>query len=175
MYKLGDWISLADAVRFVAEKVYPGEEDRPARRRVRDRIRVHQRKANLPSGDEFDVAAFFGWAIRQKGWEALRQVPGLPVSRTVAVSPASPGEINVQKNQPDVVSVQVPKDPAQLRAEYIKAKSENLTLKRENTRLRQGNAVLRQVVKDWRAKDRKTRQKRKEAGKRGKGVPRHRN
>ena len=75
VYQIGQpTITKPAAANFVAEELFPGRGRRTAYQRIHSRITEAQRKGELPQGQSISADVFFGWAVEQKGWEALRSV-----------------------------------------------------------------------------------------------------
>ena len=89
-------ITFAQAVNLIAEAVYPGENQRLARKRVRQRIKDNS--ANLkgyePPGWHDQVPTthfpFFGWARDVKGWGNLASIEGLPYVEPICIDHLAP-------------------------------------------------------------------------------------
>ena len=86
-YRVGQvTITKAAASNFIADALFAGRGRRAAYARIHSRIDEAQSKGRLPQQPAMPADIFFGWAVDQKGWEKLIEVPGIPVSVSVAVT-----------------------------------------------------------------------------------------
>ena len=92
------FITENDAIQVVYECIYPNLSKVDAFKRIRQRIRKAQHDGGLTKFPLQKVAPdiFFTWAIKSKGWGAIENISGLPVSTVVMVTGAgleSRGEV----------------------------------------------------------------------------------
>lgn len=80
-------ILFSNAKSFIADVVLsPGEDRNTVRKRVGERIKYAEAKGLIPRSRPLrndrvlDAPQLFLWAKGKKGWEALREVKGLPVA-----------------------------------------------------------------------------------------------
>ena len=86
-YRVGQvTITKAAASNFIADALFKGQDRRAAYARIHSRIDEAQSKGRLPQQPAMPADIFFGWAVDQKGWEKLIEVPGIPVSVSVALT-----------------------------------------------------------------------------------------
>ena len=86
-YRVGQLtITKAAASNFIADALFAGRGRRAAYARIHSRIDEAQSKGRLPQQPAMPADIFFGWAVDQKGWEKLIEVPGIPVSVSVALT-----------------------------------------------------------------------------------------
>ena len=79
-------ITKAAAANFLAEALSPPRERRAVSKRLHGRITQAQLKGSLPAQPAIPADVLFGWAVEEKGLEGLREIPGIPISASVAVS-----------------------------------------------------------------------------------------
>lgn len=82
------FITENQAIQVVYECIYPNDKKLDAFKRIRQRIRKAQLDGDLPefSSLKVDPDIFFTWALKSKGWGALENIKGLPVSTLVLVT-----------------------------------------------------------------------------------------
>lgn len=82
------FISENEAIQIIYECIYPNDSKSDAYKRIRQRIRKAQLDGDLPefSPLKVDPDIFFNWAIKSKGWGAVENILGLPVSTVVMVT-----------------------------------------------------------------------------------------
>ena len=83
-YKIGEkTITMTGAANFISQQLFPKPEHRLRSRQIGNKIRRAQKKELLPFIEHIPADIFFGWAIEQKGWQRLREIPGIPISSSV--------------------------------------------------------------------------------------------
>ena len=81
----------------------------------------------MPFIEDIPADIFFGWAIEQKGWQGLREIPGIPISSSVLVDGVA-GTVNTA----EVTSAaSIPDDYESLKAELNRAIAEITLLKHQ--------------------------------------------
>jgi hypothetical protein len=86
-YRVGQvTITKAAASNFIADALFAGRGRRAAYVRINSRIDEAQSKGRLPQQPAMPADIFFGWAVDQKGWEKLIEVPEIPVSVSVSLT-----------------------------------------------------------------------------------------
>jgi len=82
------FITENEAIQVIYECIYPNDSKLDAYKRIRQRIRKAQLDGDLPefSSLKVDPDIFFTWAIKSKGWNAIANISGLPVSTVVMVT-----------------------------------------------------------------------------------------
>ena len=74
------------AANFIAGTLFPPRDKPIMYKRIHSRIDQAQSNGRLPQQPAMPADIFFGWAVDQKGLEKLIEVPGIPVSVSVAVT-----------------------------------------------------------------------------------------
>ena len=157
VYQIGQpTITKPAAANFVAEELFPGRGRRTAYQRIHSRITEAQRKGELPQGQSISADVFFGWAVEQKGWEALRSVPGLPMPISILVK----GTSATAQVGSDVSGFLIPADCEELKRHYIAAMHKLEIAEREII-------VLKKQLADIQAAKKARSMKMSEAGKQG--------
>lgn len=158
-------ITKSEAVKFIAELVYPDMEQVAARKKVRDRMSYPTKQGLLPETLSFDLGELFKWAITNTDWnKPLLQVEGLPIAASHLsanlVLPAMTGE---------GFGHQVITDPVALEDAYTRLLIESHQLRKENQSLHDAIRLLQTECDSWRQKDGERRRKCSESGSRPKG------
>jgi hypothetical protein len=87
MFNRGDQTVLAaGAANFIADHVDLTHPRRETYKDAHYRITRAQQNGDLPKGAPIKADVFFGWAVKQSGWENLKAIPWLPYSARVEVS-----------------------------------------------------------------------------------------
>ncbi len=183
-----DPVFIKDVVPEIAQLLYPQEDQRKARNRVRrviayaidqsrelssvklnvvediapDRRSSRQRRRHRPH-DAIPRAQFCEWALRQWG-EAIYKLPGYPLARRIA--PVGIAPLGGAGDDPSVVSWR-PDDPAWLRDNYRKLVAERAAVNAENTALRKRLAQVENEVTAINKKRAAHSKKMSDAGKKG--------
>lgn len=164
-------LSRKDAVNFVAGAIYPDEDKRLVRKRVRERIRYGVELSELhiskkTGEDLLDAAEFFDWAKHK--WPALRRLPGLP-TRPIGAS------LNIIATATFSASaISAPSELELLRDKYIETATTLHETEKELSKCKNELSDLSGEVRKWREKDRQTRERKSAAGKLGRGASRRR-
>ncbi len=135
--KLTDWLTM---VIYPKEYQSAGSERTGAKKRVRARIRYARITRALPEpfGNKVLATRFFEWAMRQKGWGALKRIKQIPLDTHI-----TPHGIQAQAISGKVQSLNVPNEYKELKVEYKEqakalenARSAIKSLEDENDKLR---------------------------------------
>ena len=133
-------------------------EYRLVQKRIRSRVRNHQKRGILPSGDLMDPAIYFSWAIHTAGYTGifkLKDLPKRPVTGKVLASEAG--------NNAQSVGTVIPGDHDTLKRQY-----ELLSLeKREIEAIAAHAKIIEAELAALKKKEEDTREKKRSAGKRG--------
>lgn len=79
----GGRITMQQATNFIASILYPSEDKRVARKRIRERIRYSTKQGRLKGSEPFSAAVFFDTVLElYRDWCPLRTVKGLPSNGT---------------------------------------------------------------------------------------------
>jgi hypothetical protein len=161
---LASTITTAQAVKLIADVIYPNEVTGPAddRKKVRNRVRMRisegRKKGDVLQTDTLDAAEFFKWAVRQKGWTELSKIKGLPIA--VSVFQAT-GFCTTKHGTP--TAVVIPSDPEEIQHLAI----ENIRLTQENEQLRSTVTKQESELAEFRKRTARVSAKASEAGKQG--------
>lgn len=142
-------ITTRQAAEFIAEVVYPSDDFRDARKRVRQRIRDARQRGDMPDEDPIDAARFFGWAIDQAKWQALSEVEGLPRKPNSGRS-----EVEFAPMQCEAYGVAIPNDPQELRDEFRRVQVELMKGRAEIAQLKARIREQEAELEEYRAKRR---------------------
>jgi len=82
------FITENQAIQVIYKCIYPNDSKSVAFKRIRQRIRKAQLDGDLPEFSllKVDPDIFFTWAIKSKGWDAIANISGLPISTVVMVT-----------------------------------------------------------------------------------------
>jgi|GEM_PF-4728150 len=157
-------ITTGQAVKFIAEVVYPCLSLRDGRKRVRERIRYAIRKGEIKNSKNHDSAGFFRWAVeKNRDWVDLASVEGLP--RAVLVMATG---LEASISTPIITAtVAIPNDPQILKNEYIESTLKLFNCEQEKTVAQAKVAELEAEVNDSRIKEMQMRKNRSANGKKG--------
>ena len=157
----GEWISIKDAIKFVALVVYPDDSPRDSKKRVRARIRYAQEKSQLTMGEKFEADKFFGWAVGK--WTELLQVQGLPRSPTVLkVNSISVGS---SISSPSIITT--PTDRRSLEVAYVTSERERQQLASKVKEMSAQLEACMSELQNFKDSDAMMREKKSIAGKKG--------
>ena len=155
--------SLTALINFTAEVIKKKDEPfRKVQKRVRARVRDHQKKGKLPLKDEIRPEVFFSWALEFKGYQDLTNIAGLPREARVEVE-----GLKAVVSTPMAGVVAPPKSHNALREAYMAEKSVNESLRHENSRLKTEIQSLKNELASLKLKRKALSDKLSLAGKKG--------
>ena len=131
------------AANFIAGTLFRGRDKPVMYKRIHSHIGHAQSKGKLPEQPEMPADIFFGWAVNQKGWEKLIEVPGIPVSASVEVT-GFVAEANVGS---DFSAVPSPIEINELTQAYVEKTRQFEATERELLSTKDHNAAI-QAKKD---------------------------
>ncbi|WP_273151229.1 hypothetical protein [Methylophaga thiooxydans] len=144
-------ITLAQAVDFISEAIYPNQDK--AKKRVRQRVAdaASGRKKNPAdkrwlNGNKFEPKPFFKWAANETGWSRLRACPDLPLPTPRTDVPTEGVQANSQVGDVDVFVTNMPDDDVQRM---------QIESRRQNRKLKQTEDEVRALKVDLDAANRK--------------------
>ncbi len=163
-------ISRAHAIEFLAEILFPEENKRVAEKRIREKIRYHEKKKQIrfhsaQSPDQLEAAPFFDWA--KERWSSLRNRNDLPTQPNNLS-----GEITLPFLTSSGLAIAIPNDLEEAQEKYEDAM---ILLNQCQIELCEGkNRItdLESELNKLQKKNELTRAKRSAAGKKGKDAPR---
>jgi hypothetical protein len=164
-----DVVRKKEAVSILAKIVHPQIASAHAEKRIRAAIQyaINTGELSVKASDrEYPAPDFFDWA-RGK-WsqhsDAMRDLPSKPVAASMAAREGGGDGMNA-------FAVAVPREPDELARGYVEAESARRHAEKalEDTRRRLAEST--EELNTWREKDRTSRRRKSEAGKRG-GRPR---
>lgn len=159
----GKTLSIREAVEFVAEVLYPRENKRDARKRVREQIRYRQRSGELPQSQPLVAMDFFTAALDLfPKWAPLRSIQGLPLTTVVSAEGMA---LKIELGQARVI-VGLPPG-ADLQREYDRIFEELQDCKEEILVLKEKLANAERQLEERRNKDLEISRQRSMAGKSG--------
>ena len=167
-------INESDLKEWLVQVIYPreflsgGGDKSAAKKRVNSRI-YYARKNNAlaqPKRGLVEATSFFEWACKQRGWEALLDIYGLPRNATVGTVSPSPG----QGKTGTLLAMPVPSDPEALKIALLTAYKDLAELRDENKALRREREQLLKYAE----KQEKRSAEGREHGRKGRGVKKHR-
>jgi hypothetical protein len=159
-----DRVTKAESVELIRVMVYPAVYRKDAVKLIRSRIDYGIKKGLVPRSSSFPAESFFSWALLQKGWEALGELPGLPrLPNPVSIA----GEIGLSV---DFFSVTIPSDVDALREAYRKVSLERHQLAMCNRELEIQNGLYLDELEQLRSKYKQ----RVESARTNAAKPRHR-
>ena len=158
-----DVIEVTDLINFTARAVQNEEESfRDVQKRVRERVRNHQKRGHLTPGDALKAGEYFTWAAELSRYPALQLVEGLPLTIEVKVSGL---QSNVQG--PHAHGFVPPKTKQALLEFAQELYNENQELKELVQSRQSALDECEQALGVMRDKQKKVRHKLSEAGKKG--------
>ena len=155
--------SITSLINFTAVMVKAdGETFRSVQKRVRSRVRDHQRKGNISLAEKLAPYEFFAWAREIKGYEALQKIKNLPASLRVEID-----GVQAKFAEPRITATTPPNSYGDLLAVYFITERENRSFTIENEELKVENEKLRRLLRAANKKRTETSSKLSQAGKKG--------
>ncbi len=156
-------ISELQAVEVIAAAVYPDEDQRGARKRVRERLRFARRQGKISGAAPHQAGLFFSQVMEiWSDWAALSSVKGLPLDAVVRVTgvaaTTSLGQVRV---------LTPPANPDELLKEFYRLDGECEGLRQEIAALKARLEEAESELNARRQRESDLSQKRSAAGKRG--------
>lgn len=150
---------LTDLICFTAKEIMTADGEFSAvRKRVRSKVRYHQKTGNLPEGESLDAALFFHWAINLAGYAALEGIEDLPKLPVAGHAATNESHDTIQST-----ATVIPGDLETLKKEY-----ELLSVaKRENEAKVAHAGALEAELNELKEKQNATTEKKRAAGKKG--------
>lgn len=157
----GKTIELKDAIEIIADVLYPCDNKREARKRVRNRILYQQRLKKVPQSQPLVAGEFFAAVLDLfEDWSPLRLIQGLPVNTAVSVtgvaSKSEVGRVRVIVDSPPLDDL--PREYQRICWELEDCKEEILALKKKL-------AEVEGLLEERRERDRQISSARSKAGK----------
>ena len=158
-------IELNQLVEWLAAEIYPEDEPRAAKKRVRARIRYGSEKKEITishrnNKEYLEADKFFLWAITK--WPELIDVEGIPKEAVSGI-----GTMTLSPLGCESFGVNIPNAINELRESYIKAETERHRLLLENDKLNCAVAELEEELQQRREKAARISQQNSESGRKG--------